>query len=261
MNLQLKTNCFQLSIDAPGACDSSDPKEPVITDEKYTPENSANPYDEAGLVHNQVIKTLRKLRSEKKLSNEDIMIEATKMVSSYKFKSKALQGLGETNTDIIQTTFKKYGIIDGCIPFPWPWLPGGPIYGFPFPSSGNHYRTIDPVDLIFILIDALRQGRIPIFAKNQIIEWENNVMDSDLSKDEKAACLMNASIARYSMALAVEETNQSDMTQYRVSPWWSFVADGVGGLVGSLGGGIGTIVGASAASGVADAVIEHANEG
>lgn len=264
MNLQLNTNCFQLSIDAPAACtsdSSNSPVDPVEPDGKYEPSNSANPYDEAGRVHNEIIRKLRRMRAEKPLDNKQIMQEATKMVKSYKYKTKALQSLELGDIDAVHKAFTKYGVIDGCIPFPWPWLPGGDTFGFPFPGSGNHLRTIDPIEIIFILIDALRGGRIPIFAKNDLVEWENSVMESSMEKSKMAACLMTASIARYSIGLAVEDNAGEDIAAKKVSPWWSFVADGVGGLIGSLGGGLGTIVGAAAASGVADAAIDNANEG
>ena len=110
------------------------------------------------------------------------------------------------------------------------------------------------------MIKALWEGKLPIFIKRIITDWESKVMQSRSDEQVKKACLINASIVRYSFALAVEANESGEAVKGKVSPWWSVVADGVGGLVGSLGGGIGTIVGAAAASGVADAVIEEANK-
>ena len=263
MKLQLNTNCFELSIDSPSCCNDNGNPTPPEPNVPYTPENAANPYDEAGQVHNQVIRQLREMRAKKGMKNEQIMETAIKLVNTTKFKTKAMQSLKPGNVGVIKETFLKYGIIDGCFPFPWPWLPGGGEFGFPlpFPNSGNHLRTIDPIDLIFILIKALKEGRVPIQLKTEIVDWENKVTNADISEEVRTACLMNASIARYSLALADDATGGGSSTAgKKVNPWWSAVADGVGGLVGSLGGGLGTLVGAAAASGVADAVIDKVNE-
>lgn len=264
MKLQLNTNSFDLMIDAhDNCCAESTGKVTAEPCGKYDPANPNNPFDEAGRVHNSVIYQLRELRSGKDLNNEQIVDAAIKMVSSYKFKSKALQSMKPGDNKTLKSVFQKYGIIDGCIPFPWPWWPPKGVFGddFGFPGSGNHLRTIDPIELIFILIKAVREGRVPIQAKQQMVDWENKVSQSDLSAELKANYLMSASVARYTLAMANDATNGGETSaSYRVSPWWSAVADGAGALVGSLAGGLGTIVGAAAASGVSDALIDKANK-
>lgn len=267
MNLQVNTKCFQLSIDSNESCLGESPAQGSgneVPTGKYSPENTQNPYDEAGQIHNQVIRQLRDVRASKALSNEQILKEATKMVSATKFRSGALQGLGKGDVEAVHKAFLKYGIIDGCIPFPWPWLPGmGPfvdIPPIPMPNPPGTEARISPIDLIIKVAKALWEGKLPIFIKSVITDWENQVMNSRADEKVKEACLINASIVRYSFALAVEANEGNDVVHAKVSPWWSVLADGVGGLVGSLGGGIGTIVGAAAASGVADAAIDKANE-
>ena len=267
MNLQVNTKCFQLSIETQDACTDQTQGHDPGRDEpigEYSPEYPRNPYDEAGQIHNEVIRKLRKMRSAKPLGNEQILKEAMKMVGAAKFRSPALQSMEKGDPEAVRQAFLKYGIIDGCIPFPWPWLPGLDPFGglppFSMPGPRSSTAPINPVELLIEVLKALMDGKRPIFVKKVVTDWENKVMDSRADDRLKENCLVNASIVRYSLALAVEQDNAAPGVQAKVSPWWAVVADGAGGLVGSLGGGLGAIAGAAAASGVADAVIDKANE-
>ncbi len=258
MNISLKTNCFDFQLSAPDHCleNTADESGPYIA------ANNDNPYDEAGLIHNEALAYYRANRTKIGKDRTKFLDLYADFIKSRGLKTPALQGLQAADYPKVKETLKRLGIFDGVIPicFPFPDLPGFPG-GWPNGWPNNSFnKTGDPLWIIYMVYKMMREGRTPIFLRKQIVNWENEVLNSSVSEAEKAKDLISASVMRHSLGYWYEQSHSTN--EAKRGGWlWAFLADAVGSAVGSVATPIAGVAAGAVASGVVEAILDEKKKG
>jgi hypothetical protein len=258
MNISLKTDCFDFQLTRPdhGMDCTIDETGP------YVAANNDNPYDEAGLIHNEALAFFRANRAKVGKDRTKYLDLYADFLKARGLKTPAMQALAPADYPKTKEALKRLGIFDGVIPicFPYPDLPGFPG-GWPVGWPNTFKKTGDPVWIIYMVYKMLKEGRTPIFLRKQIVTWETDVLNSSATEAEKARDLISASVMRYSLGYWHEQGQSSTNEAKRMGWPWAFVADAVGSLVGSLATPIVGVATGATASGVVEAILDEKKKG
>lgn len=220
---------------------------------KIDPSNPSNPMDEIGLFHNYAMRRIFLSTGEKEFKKEEVVKQIAALVKKYPFKSKVLSNINKAN--INETMEKISDPLFSALKYNW-LFPPTPEQMEMFPDF------LDGVILWGAkLIQSFDKTTDSLIAqKEELIAYEQTIMDSKIRKNVKDGALVALSIVRHSSVLYIEHFNNGgDPTGTGIAAKGKCnckavarvaVADVVGAAAGFLsGGGVGAVVGAIVGSG------------
>ncbi len=205
--------------------------------------NPNNPYDYAGIIHNEVLIDFYKTRKENQNSTIQENIDKISVLtnSNKKFKKHF------ANTNFNWATSKLFIETSKDAPSRL----SNVIDGLKISAQAK----ILSKQLLDIVLDNDYKDLTKFY--NLIIQFENSIINSKLNDDEKEYLLSSSSVARYSAFLAFDNStgNSNGVQSKAKGGGWRIAADVGGGLLGwAFGGLAGGIAGAAFGTGLYDSL-------